>query len=199
LRKRLLNLGSKFSTIQCNFNKKKELNCFLNKLKRVRIDAVINNAGSYIMQKHFDELKLEDLEKVFGVNAFAPILIISAIYQNMARRKFGRIVNISSIAAKYGGSKVSLPYGSAKMALEGLTRTIAKEGARVNVLANTIRPGVVNTEFHQKFKKNMTARIKLIPMKRMGTPEEVAELAYFLGSDKNTFITNETIAVSGGE
>jgi 3-oxoacyl-[acyl-carrier protein] reductase len=151
------------------------------------------------MQKHFDELKLEDLEKVFGVNAFAPILIISAIYQNMARRKFGRIVNISSIAAKYGGSKVSLPYGSAKMALEGLTRTIAKEGARVNVLANTIRPGVVNTEFHQKFKKNMTARIKLIPMKRMGTPEEVAELAYFLGSDKNTFITNETIAVSGGE
>ncbi|MFA5256470.1 MAG: SDR family oxidoreductase, partial [Candidatus Omnitrophota bacterium] len=128
-----------------------------------------------------------------------PIRITSAVFAAMKKNMFGRIVNISSIAAKYGGSSRSMHYGCSKLALEGLTRTIAREGVAFNILANTVRPGVIDTDFHKKFPKDMKARISMIPMKRMGRPEEVADLIYYLGSGKNSFVTNETIAIAGGE
>lgn len=111
----------------------------------------------------------------------------------------GRIVNISSIVAKYGGSANSLAYGCSKRALEGLTKILAREGAGYNILVNTIRPGVIDTVFHRKFPKDMDKRIAMIPVKRMGRPMDVAGMVYFLGSEKNNFITNQVVTVSGGE
>ena len=90
-------------------------------------------------------------------------------------------------------------YGCSKRALEGITKTLAKEGAAYNVLINTIRPGVIDTEFHKKFPKDMKSRIEMIPMKKMGTPDDAAYMIYYLGSEENRFITNEIIAVAGGE
>jgi len=142
---------------------------------------------------------LQDIHRTFMINAFVPFVISSAVFIKMKRNNFGRIVNISSIAAKYGGSAYSMHYGCSKRALEGITKTLSKEGASCNVLVNTVRPGVIDTDFHKKFPKDMQERIKIIPLKRMGQVEEVADMVFFLSSDKNTFITNQTIGVSGGE
>jgi 3-oxoacyl-[acyl-carrier protein] reductase len=133
------------------------------------------------------------------VNVFAPMMITSKLFIGMKERRFGRVVNISSIGAKYGGSSYSMHYGCSKRALEGLSKTIAKEGAEYNILVNTIRPGVIDTDFHKKFPKDMRKRIEQIPLKKMGKASDVADLVFYLGSDKNNFITNEIVTISGGE
>jgi 3-oxoacyl-[acyl-carrier protein] reductase len=168
-------------------------------LKEFQIDSLINNAGTYMASKHFSELTIDDMSKTFMVNVFAPMLLTSVIFLSMKERGFGRIVNISSIAAKYGGSAFSMHYGCSKRAIEGMTKTLAKEGAEYNVLVNTIRPGVIDTEFHKKFPKDMKKRTAMIPVRRIGTPKDISGMAYYLGSERNDFITGESITIAGGE
>lgn len=171
----------------------------INGIKKLSIDSLINNAGTYMASKHFSKLTIRDITGAFTVNTYAPMMLTAHVFTYMKERHFGRIVNISSIAAKYGGSGYSLHYSCSKRALEGLTKTLAREGAEYNVLVNTVRPGVIDTDFHRKFPKNMKKRIAMIPVKRMGTPEDIADIVYYLGSEKNRFITNEVITVAGGE
>lgn len=199
LKNKIQALGRRCDLLQADLSSRDEVESLIKKSEEFNIDTLINNAGTYIAVRHFTGLSLDDIMDTFMVNAFAPILLSAKIFKHMKEKRFGRIVNISSIAAKYGGSSNSMHYGSSKRALEGITKTLAKFGAEYNVLVNTIRPGVIDTDFHKKFPKDMKARIDMIPMKRMGWPEEVADLIYYLGSDKNTFITNEVIAIAGGE
>ncbi len=199
IKKALSGCGVKCTMLRADFSSEDGIASFMKKIAGMEVDSLINNAGTYVSARHFTELTVDDLNKTFMVNAFAPVIIASKVFAGMKERGFGRIVNISSIAAKYGGSASSLHYGASKCALEGMTKTLAREGAGFNILVNTVRPGVIDTEFHKKFPKDMKKRIAMIPLKRMGKPEEVAEVLYFLGSDRNTYITNEVIAVSGGE
>jgi len=191
--------GGGCRTLKADFTVEAEIGRFLEEIEGSRIDTLVNNAGTYIEAKHYSELVLDVITATFMVNAFAPMLIASRLMGGMKERGWGRIVNVSSIATKYGGSSSSMHYGCAKRALEGMTKTLARDGAEAGVLVNTLQPGVIDTDFHRKFKKDMAKRIDMIPLKRMGTPGEVAEMAFFLGSDKNSFVTNQTIAVSGGE
>lgn len=199
LKKSIEKLGADCCLIKADFSSKKEINAFIKKIKGVKLDSLVNNAGAYLANKDFSKLTIEDITATFTVNVFVPMLLAANVFGRMKENGFGRIVNISSIAAKYGGSSQSLDYGCSKLALEGVTKTLARAGAEFNVLVNTIRPGVIDTGFHKKFPKDMIKRIQMIPLKRMGTPQDLQEIIYFLGSDKNNFITNETIAVSGGE
>lgn len=184
---------------KANLSEDDQIQSFINKLEDFDIDSLVNNAGTYEVYKHFSELSVHDLTSTFRVNAFAPMLLTTNIFMRMKERGFGRIVNISSIAAKYGGSSYSMHYGCSKLALEGMTKTLAKEGAEYNVIVNTIRPGVIDTEFHKKFPKDMPKRISTIPMKKTGMPEDVADLVFYLGSNKNNYITNEIVTIAGGE
>ena len=199
LKKELIKFNVNCYLFRADLSSKNQLQNFISKLKKFQIDSLVNNAGTYTVSRHFGELTIEDIVNTFMVNSFAPILLTAKIFMRMKEKRFGRIVNISSISAKYGGSSYSLHYGCSKRALEGLTKTLAKEGAEHNVLVNTIRPGVIDTEFHKKFPKDMKKRVAMIPLKKMGSPKDVAAMVYYLGSEKNNFITNEIITVAGGE
>ena len=113
----------------------------------------------------------------------------------------GKIINISSIAAKYGGSSRSLHYGAAKAALESVTIGLARAGAQHNILVNVVRGGFIDTPFHEKLgaSKNIEERINLIPLKRAGKPEDVARMVLFLASESGDFITGEILTVAGGD
>ena len=191
--------AGKCITIQADLSVVDELENFIQRTNNYNIHSLVNNAGSYGQHRHFSELSEKDLMETFRVNVFAPLQVASELFLKMKSTNWGRIVNVSSIAAKYGGSAYSMHYGCSKRALEGVTKTLAREGAQFNVLVNTVRPGVIDTDFHKKFPKDMKERVAMIPLKRMGTSTEVAEVAYFLGSERNTFITNEIITISGGE
>ncbi|MDO8603555.1 MAG: SDR family oxidoreductase [Candidatus Omnitrophota bacterium] len=185
--------------LKADFLSRAQLMNFIERIKKIDIDTLVNNAGTYTASRHFSKLTISDIENTFMVNVFAPMLIAINIFDRMKEKYFGRIVSISSISAKYGGSCNSMHYASSKLALEGLTKNLAREGARYNILVNTIRPGVIKTSFHKKFPKDMKKRIAMIPLKKMGVPEDIADMAYHLGGDKNNFITNEIITISGGE
>ena len=185
--------------LKVDFSSEEQVKAFVKRLPKFTIDSLVNNAGTYVVSRHFSQLSIAQIDKTFMVNVFAPMAISAQVFVAMKQQGFGRIVNISSIAAKYGGSAYSLHYGSSKRALEGITKTLAREGAQSNVLVNTIRPGVIDTDFHKKFPKDMEKRVSLIPMHRIGNPVEVAETVFYLGSDKNSYITNEVITIAGGE
>jgi len=199
LKARIAARGVDCSLIKADFSSKSQVTRFIAQAAELPIDSLINNAGGYVEAKHFTELKLEDLTSALMVNLSVPILLAGRLFDGMKQRKFGRIVNISSIAAKYGGGASSVHYGCAKRGLEALTRTLAREGAPHNILVNTIRPGVIDTDFHRKYPKDMKKRLAMIPLKKMGTPQDIADAAFYLGSDFNGFVTGETLTIAGGE
>jgi 3-oxoacyl-[acyl-carrier protein] reductase len=165
------------------------------------IDVLVNNAGASYNQRAFWELEPDDLERTMSVIIKAPFLLSQKAFSAMkGQGAGGRIINISSISVKYGGSPESLHYTVSKAGLEALTTGLAKIGADHKILVNTIRPGVIDTPFHGRYiKKDMGKRIELIPLKRMGKPEDIANMALYLASEGGNFITGQTFTVSGGD
>lgn len=198
LKKELIKFDVDVDMYKVDLLSQSQTNTFLKRVKKRKVDALVNNAGSLICKKTYGKLDWRFLQGSFALNITAPTLLTQAVFPFMRKQKSGHIVNVSSIAAKYGGSMTSLAYGCSKRALEGLTKTLASEGARSNILVNTVRPGVIDTNFHKKFPKDMNRRAKLVPLRRLGVAEEVARVIYFLVAG-NTYITNETITVAGGE
>ena len=164
------------------------------------IDILINNAGAVFGFKSFLDLDDKSWEKTFKLNAQAPFFMARRAFACMKNNKGGKIINISSVAAKYGGSERSLHYGAAKAALEAETIGLARAGAKYSILVNAIRGGFIDTPFHQKLgSKNIQERIQLIPLKRAGRPEDVASMALYLASEAGDFIAGEIISVAGGD
>ena len=117
----------------------------------------------------------------------------------MAKLKFGRILDLSSIGVKYGGSEFTYNYSFSKHALEYIP-SFFKNLTKKNILTNIVRVGVVNTRLLRKIKgKNIKKRKKLIPIKRLASAEEISETIYNLASEKNTYISGEVITIAGGE
>ena len=116
----------------------------------------------------------------------------------MIKNKFGRIVNISSVGVKYGSNENNLFYSISKAGLEVSTKSFNRRCSQNNVLINNVRPGPTLTNFLIKTAKNLDKRKELIPAKRFCKIEEIAELLFYL-IDKNTFVTNESISIAGGE
>lgn len=165
------------------------------------IDILINDAGASYSQQVFWELDTVDLDRTLNVNLKAPFILSQKAFLAMKKQgKGGRIINISSISTKYGGSSGSLHYAISKSALETLTIGLAKIGAPYNILVNAIRPGLIDTPFHKRFiKKDLSKRIELIPLRRMGKPMDIANMALYLASEGGNFITGQIFTVSGGD
>lgn len=182
-----------------DFLDKTSLNSFLGKLeKEDRIDVCINNAGINRINT-IDDTQVEDFDAITRVNYRAPYLINQVVGNKMKSAKYGRIINIASIwstITKPGRSA----YTASKFGLVGMTKTFAIELAPYNILVNSVSPGFFKTELTDSTMTPATQKQlkKLIPIQRLGKPDEIAKLVLFLASDLNTYITAQNIIIDGG-
>ena len=165
------------------------------------IDVLVNNAGGIIGVKDFQELDEVSWSETYRLNAQAPFFLAQKAFSYMKKQGGGKIINTSSVAAKYGGSTKSLHYGAAKGALEAMTVGLARFGAPHNILVNAIRGGFIDTQFQQRIAKvkDLKSRINLIPLKRPGKPMDIAHAVLYLASEAGDFITGEILTVAGGD
>ena len=165
------------------------------------ISALVNNAGSFAGEISLGNFKPEVIMKCYAINAMAPLLLSGYIFESMKKKGGGKIINISSVTAKYGGSEKNIHYGMSKAALDATTVFFARIGAPYNVLVNSIRPGLIDTEFHENNtpERDLSSRIKLNPLKRMAKVEEISGFAGYLLSEKGNYITGQILTVAGGD
>lgn len=161
-------------------------------------DIIINLIG-YINGKSFEKFSLESIEKTLRINSFIPKLIIRNSLKNMIKKKWGRIINSSSVGVKFGGGINNYEYSLSKHINEFIPTYIRKLADK-NIYYNTLKIGLTKTKLHKKIpNKNLSKRTKLVPMKKMATPNTVADYIYYLSTEQNQFITNEVIKITGGE
>ena len=168
-----------------------------------RIDILVNNAG--ISPKHQGkklnlwEMPVEEWERVIDVDLNGYFLCCHEVVPHMLPHRWGRIVNISSLAARIGGIVAGSHYTAAKAGILGLTKSLAAELAEYGITVNAITPGRIQTPFTGNVPPEVNAEIvKRIPLGRFGTPEDVAGTINFLVSDAASYITGATIDVNGG-
>ena len=187
-----------------DFSSFKEVSALWNEFtlwSKGHIDVLVNNAN-FVRYIPFENLSEEEWDKTFQVNLKAAFQLSRAAFPIMSKKKNGRIINISSGGWKYGGGKATVHYSASKAALEALTMAFAKIGAPHNVLVNAIRPGATKTPGHrQRYPdtSDFSARVNLVPLKRLAEPSEISNMVLFLASSKSSFTTNTIISVTGGE
>jgi len=155
------------------------------------IDILVNNAGIARPQP-MDEVTEDDWDELMSVNVKSCFLMTSAVVPGMRQRQWGRIVNLSSVAAQVGGV-VGPHYAASKAAILGLTHFYASKLAKDGITVNAIAPALIETEM---VTSNPNASAKLIPVGRLGFPEEVADVVVMLA--RNGYVTGQTINVNGG-
>ena len=161
------------------------------------LDILVNNAG-LTKDNILLRLKDEDWDAVLAANLRGAFASIRAAARGMMKRRWGRIINISSIVGLIG-NKGQSNYAASKAGLIGLTKSVAKEFASRNILANVIAPGFIETDMTQAMTADARATLSAqIPLERLGTPKDVAGVAAFLCSDHAAYITGQVFVVDGG-
>ncbi|MEN9727838.1 MAG: hypothetical protein RL434_2204 [Pseudomonadota bacterium] len=165
---------------------------------RPRVDVLINNAGINII-KSLEELTPEEFDRVARVSYHGPFHLSRAVAPVMRRQGGGRIINLASIWSVATKAKRSA-YSAAKTGLVGLTRALAVELAPAGILVNALSPGFTLTELTARSLKpeEMTVLAAQIPLQRMAQPTEIAAVALFLASRRNTYLTGQNLVVDGG-
>jgi len=162
------------------------------------IDILVNSAGVVGPNVPLLQSGLDAWRKTLDVNVLGIVAAIQALVPGMVERGWGRVVNIASMAGKDGNPNLAA-YSASKAAVIGLTKSVGKELATTGVLVNAIAPAVIATPMNATTAPDVLAHItSLIPMKRVGQPEEVAELVAWLCSDKVSFSTGAVYDISGG-
>ena len=161
------------------------------------IDILINNAGISSFSL-FTDLTLEEWNDTFAVNVGGAFLYTRAVLPDMISKKWGRIINLSSIWGLVGSS-CEVHYSASKAALIGMTRALARELGPSNITVNAIAPGLIDTDMNKSLSDEDKALFaEDTPLGRAGRPEEIAKAALFLASDAADFITGDVLNVSGG-
>ena len=159
--------------------------------------VLVNNAG-ITKDQLFLRMKDEDWDDVIETNLNGLFRVTKAFIKPMVKNKFGRIINISSVAGLMGNSG-QVNYSSSKSAMVGFSRSLAKELGSRNITSNVIAPGFIETDMTTFLNDDEKVEVsKNIPMKRFGTVQDVAKCIVFLASDKANYITGQTISVDGG-
>ena len=166
------------------------------------IDYLVQLSGDINRPIHWEELTKDDWDYDLNINLLMPFFLAQRTVSCL-KEKGGRIILMSTASASHGGGTMSLAYGVAKAGIECVVKKLAKDCAKYNILVNAIALGCIQTGFHtkkmNKTKEQMSQRIKLIPLKRQGSTEEVSAAIIFLLSEGASYITGQTIAVSGGD
>ena len=166
-----------------------------------RLDVLVNNAGGLIERRTLEEMTEDLWDRVMEVNLKSAYLCSQAVLPMMKRQGKGKIINVTSVAARNGGGPGSVAYATAKGGVSTLTRAMAKELISEGILVNGIAPGIITTPFHDRYtppevRERMT---KSIPIGREGTPEETAGAVLFLASPAADYLVGEIIEVNGGQ
>lgn len=163
-----------------------------------QVDILVNSAGIVGPNKPFWDIADAEWKRTFGVNVDGTFNLCRALTQGMVERGWGRVVNFASMAGKDGNPNMAA-YSASKAAVIGLTKSLGKELAKTGVLVNAVAPAVVATPMNATTSPQVLEHItSLIPMNRVGRPEEVAELVAWLVSDKCSFSTGAVYDISGG-
>lgn len=165
------------------------------------IDAVVNNAGWDALMP-FSKTDEAFWQKVVDINYLGTLRMIHAVLPGMQERKWGRVISISSDAARVGSSFEAV-YSGAKGAVLSFTKTLAREVARYGITANTVCPGPTRTPGFESVidptnAKLLESMVKGVPLGRLGEPQDIGAAVAFLASDRAGFITGQTLSVSGG-
>ena len=166
-----------------------------------RLDVAVNNAGTEGEGAPLVEESTANYESVFAVNVLGTLLSLKHELRVMLSQRSGSIINLSSIGGQVGLAGASV-YAASKHAVEGLTKSAALEGAAAGVRVNAVAPGPVDTQMLDRFVGGSADAkagfLSTVPVRRAGTPEEIAQTIVFLAGDKARYLTGQSIAVDGG-
>ena len=192
-------LGEKCYVVACDLSKKDEITELIKKTDEFlgHIDILINNAG-ITKDNIFLRMSESEWEDVLNVNLNSTFTILKLITKGMVKRKYGRIINISSVVGVTGGAG-QVNYSASKAGLIGLTKSLSQEIATRNITVNCIAPGFIETPMTEKLDdKRKDAIINSIPMNRIGTPKDLSSAIIFLASQESSYITGQTLHINGG-
>lgn len=197
--KELESLNVKVLAYKCDVSNEEEVESFVNEVKNKfnSIDILVNNAG---ITKDGLILRMseKDFTDVIDVNLKGTFNMTKAVSKLMIRQKNGKIVNISSVVG-VAGNAGQCNYAASKAGVIGFSKSIARELASRNINVNVIAPGYINTDMTKVLSDNIKEEIlKAIPMRKIGDPKEIANLALFLSSNLSDYITGQVINVDGG-
>lgn len=189
--------GGRAEVFQCDIGNENEIKEKFKSLKAV--DILINNARIDPYNRGADDSEAQWFSKILSVNLIGAHLVTLALIDGMKERRWGRIINVSSVQAYLPRPREQIPYSASKLAMHALSRSFAMEGAPFNVTVNTVAPGIVLTENIGKrlSEEEIADKMKnLVPLKRGASSEEVAET--IINTVKSSYITGETVNINGG-
>jgi len=200
LKKEIEDAGGECLALYCDVSDRKQVDEMIKKVYNTfgRIDILINNAG-LLKTGTIEELTDELIDKTLDINVKGPLYTIRAVTSIMKAQNYGRIVNVASITGKRGDNTTTIVYGASKGAVITITRSAARALGPFGITVNAIAPHAVMTtmmKYWDEEKKRKAA--EQIPVRRLGTVQDISYLMMFLASDEASYITGECININGG-
>tara|TARA_Y100001970_G_scaffold153_1_gene156 strand:- start:3513 stop:4250 length:738 start_codon:yes stop_codon:yes gene_type:complete len=192
-------LGDKCHTVPCDLSNKDQISELFSKSEEIlgQIDILVNNAG-ITKDNIFLRMSEEEWLDVININLNSTFNLLKLVTKGMVKRKYGRIINISSVVGVTGGAG-QVNYAASKSGLIGLTKSLAQELATRNITVNCIAPGFIETPMTEKLDdKRKDIIINSIPASRIGSPKDLSSAVIFLASQESSYITGQTIHINGG-
>jgi NAD(P)-dependent dehydrogenase (short-subunit alcohol dehydrogenase family) len=199
----LRDLGTEAEFVRTDVRQESDVQALIDRtVKRFnRLDIAVNSAGTEGQPGPLTEQSAQSYAATFDTNVLGTILCLKHELRVMAAQRSGSIINLSSTMGSRGAAGASM-YVASKHAVEGLTKSAALEGAAYGVRVNAVAPGPVDTELLNRFAGSADrkgAMAQGVPLKRLGTPEEIAKVILFLASSRADFLTGEIVHVNGGK
>jgi 3-oxoacyl-[acyl-carrier protein] reductase len=194
--------GGEAVALRADVTRHQEVHALVSAMRKQwgRIDILVNNAGDLIARHTLKDMSEKYWDQIMDLNLKSVFLCTQAVWEEMAARKSGCIINVTSIAARNGGGLGAAAYAAAKGGVLTYTKGLAKELAPHGIRVNAIAPGVIATPYHERFSppELMARMVATIPLGRAGIAEEIADVILFLASPAARYILGETIEVNGG-